>query len=82
MLRTFNPARGVAKIGLKRPDRQILEKTLGLPIVHASPLAALGADRPAVAARLDVNDQGFNAVNEHDANGAVNKRLEPFDLIQ
>ncbi len=80
--RTFDPARRITKISLERPDRQILEQALRLPIIHIAPLAALRADRSTVAARLDVNDQGFHTVNELNANGAINKRLEPFDLVQ
>lgn len=80
--RTVQPARCIAEVSLKGPDRQIFKQTLPLPIVHVAPLPALGADRAAIAAWFNVNDQGFHSANELDANGAVNKRLEPFDLVQ
>ena len=80
--RAVDPARRIAVVGLERPDRQILEEALPLPVIHLAPFAALGADRQAVAPRFDVNDQSFHAVNEQDANGTVNKRLEPFNLVQ
>ena len=65
MLRAFDPALRVAKEGLERQDRNILEQPLRLPIANRSGLAALRANRPAVAARLNINDQGFRAANQN-----------------
>jgi hypothetical protein len=58
------------------------EQTPWLPIVPSASLAALGADRPALARRFNINDQGFHPGNEHDLDRTVNKRLESFDLVQ
>ncbi len=82
MDRAIDPARRIAEIGLERPDRQILKQTLRLPVIHAAPLTVCGADRPTVAAWLDINDKGFHAANDYNADGTINERLEPFDLIE
>ena len=67
---------------LERPDRHILEQSNRLHVIRLAPLAALGAFGLAVAARLDVNDQGVVASNQHQFGVAIDERLETFDLIQ
>jgi hypothetical protein len=82
MLRATDPARRITEIGLERPDWQILEQSLRLPVIRLLPLTTFGANRLTVTARFNVNDQSFRTANQHDANGAIHERLESFDLVQ
>jgi len=82
MLRAFNPARRIAKIDLERPNRNIFKQPLRLPVKNGASFSALRTNRPAVAARNDVNNQGFRTANECDAGSTVNERLETFDFVQ
>ncbi len=82
MLWAFDAARGIAKIDLKRPDRQILTQPLRLSIISGASLAAFRANWSTVTAWLNINNQGFCPANQHDADGAVKERLETFNFVQ
>lgn len=56
----------------KGPNRQILEQTLRLPIIHRPNLAALGSHRSTVVPGDKINDQSVLVTNEFDEDGAVN----------
>ena len=55
-------------------DTTVEEKAIAYPTDRTN--------RPTVPARFNVNDQSFRAANQHDADGAINERLETFDLVQ
>ncbi len=82
MARATHPAGRITEVDLERPDRHVLEKSNRLHVVRLAPLAALGACGLAVAAGLDVNDQGFVASNRHQFGVTINERLETLDLVQ
>lgn len=60
----------------------MFEQTLRLLIIPLPLFVAFGTSRSTVAARNDVNEQGFRSVNEHGLSGAITERLEMFDLVQ
>ncbi len=60
----------------------MLEQPHRLPVINRASIVALGANQPNVAAWLNINAQGFHAVDPLDSAAAVNERLESFDVVQ
>ena len=82
ILRSGDTSRRITKINFERPGRYVFEQALKLPIIPLSVFVTFGKNRPTVASGNDVNDQGFRSVNEYDLSGAINERLETFNLVQ